>query len=132
MMMTDPLADMLTRIRNAIMMRHEQVTMPHSRFKESVLKVLKKEGFVVDFETVGSGTKKALVVALKYATDGTAAITNIRKVSKPGRRFFGGYQELKPFRGGLGVRILTTSKGVVSEAEARNQKLGGEILVEVW
>lgn len=131
-MMTDPIADMLTRIRNALLMRHERVVIPHSRFKESILKVLKKEGFVNGHETAGTGVKKSLVVELKYAADGTAAIGRIQKISKPGRRLFSGCQELKPLRGGLGVRILTTSKGVVSDEEARRQKLGGEILLEVW
>ncbi|MDO8526207.1 MAG: 30S ribosomal protein S8 [Deltaproteobacteria bacterium] len=131
-MLTDPIADMLTRMRNAIMMHHEQVSIPYSRLKEAVLKVFKQEGYIRDISVVGEKQKKALVVALKYSAEGQAVITTIRKLSKPGRRIFSGYEDLKAFRQGLGLKIVTTSKGVLSDNEARKQKLGGEVLVEVW
>jgi len=131
-MLTDPIADMLTRMRNALMMRHEQVNVPHSRLKEGVLKILKQEGFINGYEVLGEKTKKMLVVQLKYTSDGKAVITTLRKISKPGRRSFSGYENFKSYREGMGLKILTTSKGLLSDHEARKQKVGGEILVEVW
>ncbi|OGQ04006.1 MAG: 30S ribosomal protein S8 [Deltaproteobacteria bacterium RIFCSPLOWO2_01_44_7] len=131
-MLTDSLADMLTRMRNAIMMRHAEVSVPHSRLKESILKVFHKEGLIVGFETVGEKVKKAIVVQLKYGLDGTSAITTLRKISKPSRRVFNGYQNLKAFRQGLGMTILSTPKGIMTDGEARKQKVGGEVLIEIW
>lgn len=131
-MMTDPIADMLTRIRNAIQMRHAQVTIPHSRLKESILRILKQEGFVADFEVVGEKKAKSLVVVLRYTEEGEPAITTLRRLSKPGRRIYSACDDMKPFRGGLGLRVVTTSRGVLSDQEARKKKLGGEILLEVW
>lgn len=131
-MMTDPIADLLTRIRNAVLMHHEQVPIPHSSFKEAVLKILKQEGFIHGYETAGEKHKKALVVHLKYAGNGQPAIDTLRRVSKPGRRVFIDHDALKPLRHGMGVRLLTTSKGVLSDHEAIRQKIGGEILLEIW
>ena len=119
-------------MRNALMMRHEQVNVPHSRLKEGVLKILKQEGFINGYEVLGEKTKKMLVVQLKYTSDGKAVITTLRKISKPGRRSFSGYENFKSYREGMGLKILTTSKGLLSDHEARKQKVGGEILVEVW
>lgn len=131
-MMTDPIADLLTRIRNAVLMHHEQVSIPYSGFKEAVLKILKQEGFIHGYETAGEKHKKALVVQLKYAGNGQPAIDTLQRVSKPGRRVFIGHDALKPLRHGMGVRLLTTSKGVMSDHEAIRRKMGGEILLEIW
>lgn len=131
-MLTDPIGDMLTRIRNAVLVRHEQVTVPHSALKESVLKVFQQEGLINGYEVLGEKYKKAMVVQLKYADEGKPVISTLRKVSKPGRRVFLEVENLKPFRSGLGIRVVSTSKGVMSDNEARKQKVGGEVLVEAW
>lgn len=131
-MMTDPIADLLTRIRNANLMRQPLVSAPYSQLKEAVVKILKQECFVRDYEVVGEKTKKALVVSLKYTLNGEPAITMLRKMSRPGRRLFSGFEDMKPYREGMGLRIVSTSKGVLSDNEARKMKVGGEVLVEVW
>ena len=131
-MLTDPIADMLTRIRTAIGVRHPQVILPYSTLKESVLKVFQQEGLIDGFEILGEKQKKVLVVQLKYMDEGKSTISTLRKVSKPGRRVFCGVENLQPFRSGLGVRVVSTSKGVMSDNEARKQKIGGEVLVEAW
>lgn len=131
-MMTDPLSDMLTRIRNALMMKHSQVTIPYSKLKEAVLKVVEDCGFVKGYEVLSEGIRKQLVVQLKYSESGQGTIAALRKVSKPSRKIFSGYEDLKPYRRGLGVQILSTSKGILSDEEARKQKVGGEVLMEIW
>lgn len=131
-MMTDPIADMLTRIRNGIRMHHEQVVIPYSGFKEACLALLCKEGFLTRMQTAGEKTGKTLVVWPKYGPGGKAVINMLRRASTPSRRFYSGYEELKEVRHGLGLRILTTSKGILTDKEARQLKIGGEILLEVW
>ena len=131
-MMTDPLADMLTRIRNALMMKHEQVTVPYSKLKEAVLKIVAETGFIKGVEVIGESIKKQLVVQLKYSAEGRGSIAFLGRVSKPSRRIFFGYEDLKPYRQGLGVQILSTSKGVFSDTDARKHKVGGEVLMEIW
>lgn len=131
-MMTDPIADMLTRIRNGVRMRHEQIVVPYSRFKEACLAVLCKEGFLNRVDKIGEKKGKMLVVWPKYSLVGEAAVSTLRRVSKPSRRFFSSYEDLKDIRHGLGVRLLTTSKGILTDKEARAQKVGGEVLLEVW
>lgn len=129
-MMTDSLADMLTRIRNALMMKHEQVTLPYSQLKEAVAKILAGVGYLRSCEVVGSGVQKALVLQLKYLSNGVAAITRLSRVSKPSRRVYLGYQDLKGK--GMGIQILSTAQGILSDGEARQKKVGGEILLEVY
>lgn len=131
-MMTDPIADMLTRIRNALMMKHEQVTIPYSKLKEAVLKILAESGFLKGYEVLGESIRKQLAVQLKYDGEGKGVIADLQRVSKPSRRIFSAYEDLKPYRRGFGVQILSTSKGVLSDEEARRQKVGGEILMEIW
>ena len=131
-MLTDSIADMLTRIRNANSMHHECVPVPYSRMKESVLKILLSENFVKGYEVVGEKTKKMLMVSLRYSSAGEPVITTLRRLSTPGRRLFSGYETLKQYRDGMGVKILSTSKGVLSDSEARRQKVGGEVLLEIW
>lgn len=131
-MMTDAIADMLTRVRNASRAGLETAQIPYSKMKESVLKVLVQEGFLANMQVVGEGTKKALVVGLKYAGRDTRVLTGLSRVSRPGRRVYLGHEDLRTVRGGLGVTILSTSKGIMSDHQARQQHLGGEAICKVW
>ena len=131
-MMTDPIADLLTRLRNAQTVKHPLVTIPYSKMKEAILKILRQEGFVTDFETVGEGIRKQLAVTLKYTDQGSGVIETMLRVSRPGRRVYLGSDAMKPVRNGLGLAIVSTSKGVMTDQKARSQKLGGEILLNIW
>lgn len=130
MSMTDPISDMLTRIRNGQGARKTSVTMPASNAKLAVAKVLKDEGYIVDYATDGEGAAKALTVELKYF-EGAPVIEKIRRVSKPGLRIYRGTEELPKVLGGLGVAIVSTSAGVMSDREAREKGIGGEVLCVV-
>jgi small subunit ribosomal protein S8 len=132
-MMTDPIADMLTRIRNASMARHERAEMPHSRLKEHVAGVLKAEGYLDDVRvSEGDEPQKTLTVVLRYGRDRQAAIDGIRRVSTPGRRVYVRHDRIDRVCSGMGVSILSTSRGVMTDREARRQRVGGELLCEVW
>ena len=131
MSMTDPIADMLTRIRNGQKARKVSVTMPASTAKLAVANVLKDEGYVTDFSTEGEGAQKTLSVELKYF-EGQPAIRHVARVSKPGRRVYSGSKELPIVRNGLGITIVSTPRGVLSDAEAREHNVGGEVLAEVF
>jgi len=131
-MMTDPIADMLTRIRNAVRVERPHVDMPLSKVKRGLADVLKREGYIWDFEEVDEKPAKVLRVHLKYGPNGERVIRRIRRVSKPGCRVYSGYGEMKPVLGGLGISVVSTSRGVISDREARQRKLGGEVLCEVW
>ena len=131
-MMTDPVADMLTRIRNAVRVERPSVDVPLSKVKRGVAEVLKREGYIWDFEEIQSEPAHAIRVHLKYGPNGERVIQHIRRVSKPGRRVYSGAEMLKPVLNGLGISILSTSRGVISDREARQRKLGGEVLCEVW
>ncbi len=130
--MTDPIADMLTRIRNAITARKAKVMMPSSKLKQRIAEVLKDEGFVGAVSFEDDGKQGLLSIELRYDNNNHNAIQGIRRVSKPGQRAYARQDQLPRVRSGLGVAILTTSKGVMTEREARKQKLGGELLCEVW
>lgn len=131
-MMTDPIADMLTRIRNAALARHDRTEVPASRMKAAVAEILKSEGFIADVrETEGEGPKK-LTIVLKYGRDRQSAIDGVRRVSRPGRRVYVRHDDIPRVRSGLGISILSTSRGIVSDRDARRLKLGGELLCEVW
>ncbi|WP_153556938.1 30S ribosomal protein S8 [Roseimaritima sediminicola] len=130
-MMTDPIADMLTRIRNAVRVERRFVDIPASRVKRGVADVLKREGFIWDWKEVEAQPAAVLRIELKYGPNGERVIQSIRRVSKPGRRQYSGSRELKPVLGGLGIRIISTSRGVMSDREARRDKVGGEVLAEV-
>jgi small subunit ribosomal protein S8 len=131
-MMTDPIADMLTRIRNAALARHDRTEIPGSRLKTAVAQILKAEGFISDVrETEGEGPKK-LTIVLKYSRDRQSAIDGLRRVSRPGRRVYVGYDDIPRVRSGLGISILSTSRGIMCDRDARRLKLGGELLCEVW
>src|SRR5580698_8239628 len=131
-MMTDPIADMLTRIRNASMARHERAEMPHSRLKEHVAGVLKAEGYLDDVRVSEGEEPKTLTVVLRYGRDRTSAIDGIRRVSTPGRRVYVRHDRISRVVSGMGISILSTSRGVMTDREARRQRVGGELLCEVW
>lgn len=131
-MMTDPVADMLTRIRNAVRVEKPHVDMPLSKVKRGLAEVLKREGYIWDWEEVSGAPSSHLRVHLKYGPNGERVIRRIRRVSKPGCRVYSGATDLKPVLGGLGICIISTSRGVISDREARQRKLGGEVLCEVW
>jgi len=130
-MMTDPIADMLTHIRNAVRIERGAVEMPLSKVKRGVAEVLKREGYIWDFAEVDAAPVKRLRIDLKYGPNGERVIQSIKRVSKPGRRLYTRSKELKPVLGGLGISIVSTSRGVISDREARRDNLGGEVLCEV-
>ena len=132
MSMSDPIADMLTRIRNAILRQHESVLIPSSKIKENVSKVLKAEGFVSDYEVVEAEKGNNLKITLSYDQKGDSVIRKINRVSKPGLRVMKGFRDIKPVLNGQGIYIVSTSKGVVTDTACRKAKVGGEILCEVW
>jgi small subunit ribosomal protein S8 len=133
MPVTDPIADMLTRIRNAIMVRHDTVNMPASNMKVALAKILKEEGFVEDYEMVrGSSPRGDLRIALHYRGDGEPAIAGLKRVSKPGLRVYVGKGEIPRYYGGLGVAVLATSKGVMTDRHAWRAGVGGELLCYFW
>jgi small subunit ribosomal protein S8 len=148
-MMTDPIADMLTRIRNGNRIESPAVDMPSTLMKQHIAQVLKDEGFILDYQVGAMAsneqgrpyfatpvdeatTKKVLRVFLKYGPEGERVIRRIERASKPGRRLYFGYKDLRPVLDGLGIAILSTSRGVMSDRQARAQRLGGELLCTVW
>jgi small subunit ribosomal protein S8 len=148
-MMTDPIADMLTRVRNANRIEAPAVDMPATKLKERIAQVLKDEGFILDFQVgamtpneqgatvfqspAAQGTvKKVLRVYLKYGPDGERVIRRVDRASKPGRRLYFSYRDLRPVLDGLGISVISTSRGVMSDRQARTQRLGGELLCTVW
>jgi small subunit ribosomal protein S8 len=133
MSMTDPVADMLTRIRNGIQSRHERVEMPASRLKVEVAKILKSEGFISNYKLVAENkTQGVLRVYLKYSEDGEPVIHGIERISRPGRRVYRNKQEIPRVLGGLGLAIVSTSKGVLAGHDAVKNGVGGEVLCQVW
>ena len=131
-MMTDPIADMLTRIRNAVRVERPTVEMPISKVKRGLADVLKREGYIWDWQEVDGEPVGQLRIELKYGPNGERVIPRIRRVSKPGRRVYSKYRDLRPVLSGLGITVISTSRGVVSDREARQRKLGGEVLCEIW
>jgi small subunit ribosomal protein S8 len=131
-MMTDPIGDMLTRIRNAGRVRHAKTSCPSSKLKRAVAQVLVDEGFIAAFATEGTRAKPNLVLDLRYGEDGETIIDGIRRVSKPGRRVYVGASEVTQVRSGLGMAVLSTSMGVMCDRDARAKKVGGEVICEVW
>jgi len=131
MAVTDPIADMLTRIRNGIHARHQRADMPASKLKIELAKILKEEGYIANFKIAEEGKKKTLKVFLRYDTDGESVISTIERVSRPGRRVYVGAAEIPKVMGGLGINILTTPRGVMTGKNARKSRLGGEVLCSV-
>ena len=130
--MTDPIADMLSRLRNATMARHEKADMPWSRVKERLAHVLQSEGYVREVVASGQGAEKTLTVLLRYSEAGQPAISGVRRISKPGMRVYSSADDAPVVRKGLGVSILSTPLGLLADREARRRKVGGEVLCEVW
>ena len=128
---TDPIADMLTRVRNGIRARHPRVDMPSSKLKVELARILKEEGYIANFKVGDEGKKKVLKVFLRYGSDGGNAITTIDRISKPGRRVYVGASEVPRILGGLGVSIITTPRGVMTGKAARKARVGGEVLCSV-
>lgn len=133
MSMTDPIADLLTRIRNAMTVRHETCTIPASNAKESILKILKEQGFIANFVRQEATPQDQLVVFLKYmGKNREPMIRNIRRISKPGRRVYRGYRDMRPILGGMGVAVLSTPIGIITDKKARSEHVGGEVICEIW
>src|SRR5690554_7986649 len=132
MTMTDPIADMLTRIRNANMVRHEKLEVPASNLKKEIADILKREGFIRDYEYVSDDKQGVLRVFLKYGPNNERVITGLKRISKPGLRVYAKADELPKVLNGLGIAIVSTSKGVLTDKEARAQKVGGEVIAYVW
>jgi small subunit ribosomal protein S8 len=131
-MMTDPISDMLARIRNGSLARHDRVEMPHSNLKKHLAEVLKSEGFIDDVRVSDGDGKKTLTLVLRYTREKASAIDGVRRVSAPGRRVYVRYDRIPRVRSGMGVSILSTSRGVMTDRQAREQKVGGELLCEIW
>src|SRR5690606_6535425 len=132
MVMTDRIADMLTRIRNANMVKHEKLELPASKIKTDIADILKREGFVRDYEVIEDKKQGILRVFLKYGANEERVITGIKRISKPGLRVYAKADEVPRVLNGLGIAIVSTSKGVLSDKEARSQAVGGEVLAYVW
>jgi len=132
MVMTDPIADMLTRIRNANMARHEKLEVPASKMKQSIADILKREGYIRDYEYIEDNKQGILRIFLKYGPNDERVITGLKRISKPGLRVYAKADEIPRVLNGLGTAIISTSKGVLSDREARSQAVGGEILAYIW
>ncbi len=132
MVMSDPIADMLTRIRNANLVRHESVEMPASNVKRQIAEILKREGFIRDAEYIEDNKQGLIRIFLKYGPNNERVITGLKRISKPGLRVYTKSNEIPRVLGGLGIAIISTSKGIVTDKEARQSKNGGEVLAYVW
>ena len=133
MSFSDPIADLLSRIKNAAKAGHEVVAIPHSRMKESVVKIICDEGFLDGYEVIGEGVQKSIVASLKYRGETKEPVfSGIQRVSKPGRRNYIGMRDIKPSRQGMGISILSTSKGIMKDVDAKRYGVGGELLCTIW
>lgn len=132
MTMTDPIADMLTRLRNANSAYHDEVVMPHSKLKTNIAEILKREGYVAGFRTEQGETRRNLIIELKYGPNRERSIAGLRRVSKPGLRVYAKSTNLPKVLGGLGVAIISTSTGLLTDRQAGKQGVGGEVLAYVW
>ena len=133
MTMSDPIADMLTRIRNANIAKHDVVEFPASKMKKAISEILLNEGYIKNFEVIGDGVKANIRVTLKYGKDkNEKVISGIKKISKPGLRVYADRENLPKVLGGLGIAIISTNKGVITDKEARKQNVGGEVIAFIW
>ncbi|PTL38450.1 MAG: 30S ribosomal protein S8 [Alkalicoccus sp.] len=132
MVMTDPIADMLTRIRNANLVRHTSLELPASNMKKEIADILKREGFIRDYEAVEDSKQGVLRLFLKYGANNEKVITGLKKISKPGLRVYAKSDEVPRVLGGLGIAIISSSSGVITDKEARQKKVGGEVIAYVW
>lgn len=130
-MYSDPIADLLTRIRNAVKAEHKEVVVPYSKLKESLAQILVREGFVTAVEVLGTA-KKLLKITLRYTSEGFPVVTGLKRVSTPGQRFYVAFSQIPRVSGGVGVTIVSTSKGLLTDKQARQQKVGGEVVCQVW
>ena len=131
-MVSDPISDLLTRLRNATMVSKSNIQIPHSKFKFQLATLLKEEGYVSDVKIEGDGTKKIINIDLKYSDEGTSVISGMNRLSTPGNRVYSSFDNLPRNNGGLGTVVVSTSRGLLSDSEARKRKLGGELICEVW
>lgn len=131
-MVTDPIADMLTRIRNACLVRHTQVVMPSSKIKVEIAKILAQEGFIADYSVIDDKPQAKLVLGMKYTGRGKSVITGVERISKPGRRVYTSYKDIPWVRSGLGISIVSTPSGLMTGRKARRSKVGGEHICNVW
>jgi small subunit ribosomal protein S8 len=129
---SDPIADMLTRVRNAITARHQKVDVPASKLKMELARILKEEGYILNYKMADDGAQKTIRLYLKYTAANQPAISNIQRVSRPGCRVYVGSKEIPRVLGGLGINILTTPRGLMTGRDARKENLGGELLCQVW
>lgn len=133
MSMTDPVADLLTRIRNAVSARKEKVDVPHSRLKEAVVDVMLREGYLSEKQVVEvDAARKVMRIRLRYGADGEKVLSHIQRVSSPGCRVYAGAEDLPKVQGGMGISVVSTSQGLLSDREARAKKVGGEVLATIW
>jgi len=132
MSMTDPIADLLSRIRNAHLAKHDRLDVPVSKLKLEICRILKEEGFIKNFRTIDGTPVGSLRIFLRYSPEGEPAINNVERISKPGRRVYKASTDIKPVRNGLGLGIVSTSQGLLSDVQARQRKVGGELLCELW
>ena len=132
MLMNDPIADMLTRVRNALIARHDTVTLPASNMKKSIAKILLDEGYIKSVDYIDDGLQGQIKIVLKYAEGKQSVIKGLKRISKPGLRVFARNEELPKVLGGLGIAIVSTSKGVMTDKEARKAGVGGEVLAYIW
>jgi len=131
-MVTDPISDLLTRLRNASMVSKPSVSIPHSNFKFELAKLFKTEGYVSDVKVSGEGVEKLIDIDMKYSEEGVSVISGMNRLSKPGQRVYSSFDKLPRNNGGLGTVVVSTSRGLLSDSEARKRKLGGELICEVW
>jgi len=131
-MVTDPIADMLTRIRNANQMRYKEVEIPASKIKVEIARILKEEGFIVDYKINKDDVQDSIVLSLKYGENKERVITGLKRISKPGLRVYAKSNEIPKVLNGLGIAIVSTSKGIMTDKEARKESLGGEVLAYIW
>ena len=132
MIMTDPIADMLTRIRNALQQKHETVSMPVSKEKKAIAEILKEEGYITDYKVEGEAVHKDLTITLKYTEDNKKIISGLRRISKPGLRVYAQVENLPRVLNGLGIAIISTSNGMMTDKNARKNHLGGEVIAYIW
>jgi small subunit ribosomal protein S8 len=132
MSMTDPVSDLLTRIRNATSVRHDRMDIPASKMKLEIAKILKQEGYIRTFKVIEEGPQGTIRIYLKYADDGEPVIHGLRRISRPGRRVYCNVGDLPRVRNGLGVAVISTNRGVVTDEQARGLQVGGEVLCEIW
>lgn len=130
--MTDPIGDMLTRLKNALMARHKSVIVPASKMKLEIARILKEEGYIEDYKYIKEETQPKIEIILKYDENKRPIIAGVKRISKPGRRIYKGYRDIPKVLDGFGIAIVSTSQGIMTDHEARKRKVGGEVICEIW